>query len=110
MDVYELEWHDGSIGDIHVEGNGAIHIVCDLYPSSTAKTREKFSLSCNGLVAFACTIDFLALLNNRKAGNINNGRIESLSKSVSVLKLFLSDGYIQITAKKITISPHVARL
>lgn len=101
MNTDELEWHDGVLDDMHVKGDGEINVTLHLYPSTNAKVRERYFLSCVGVTAFSSSIDVHALLQNKRAGNINNGRIESPKKGVSVLKLFLSDGYVEIAAKKI---------
>ena len=103
MNNDELEWHDGVLDEMHVKGNGEINVTCYLYPSSNAKTRERYFLNCIGVTAFTSSIDVHALLQNKRAGNVNNGRIESPKRGDSVLKLFLSDGYIELAAKKITI-------
>ena len=103
MNDNELEWHDGVLDDMYVNGNGDIKFSLHLYPASAAKARVRYILNCNGVTSLSSSIDFYALVQNKRAGNINNGRIETSQMGVSVLKLFLSDGYIELTASKVTI-------
>lgn len=104
MNTDELEWHDGVIDEMNFNGDGEINITCFLYPSGNAKTRERYSINCDGVTALSSSIDVYALLQNKRAGNINNGRIGSPRRGIWVLKLFLSDGYIELSAKKIAIN------
>jgi hypothetical protein len=103
MNTENFEWHDGTLDSIHIDGDGRISIACYLYPSSDAKSRVKFVWDCSGVVSCSCTVDFLAVLDNRKAGNINNGRFKLVKRGVSTLKLFLSDGYVELAAKTIDV-------
>lgn len=103
MNIENVEWHDGTLDSIHICGDGRISIVCYLYPSPDAKSRGKFVWNCSGVVSCSCTVDFIALLDNRKAGNINDGRFTSAKRGMSILKLFLSDGYIELAAKSIDV-------
>ena len=103
MNIETFEWHDGTLDSIHIHGDGRIGIVCYLYPSPDAKNRVKFVWDCSGVVSCSCTVDFIALLDNRRAGNINDGRFKSVKRGTSNLKLFLSDGYLELAAKSIDV-------
>lgn len=106
MTTDALEWHDGVLEAVHIHGAGEIHVTCDLYSSSCANNRVRHIFSCVGVTAFSSSIDFQALVCSAKAGNITNGRIVSSTKRHAVLKLFLVDGYIEISAKKIKVASH----
>jgi hypothetical protein len=103
MNTENAEWHDGTLDSIHIHGDGRISIVCHLYPSSDARSRVEFAWDCSGVVSYSCNVDFIALLDNRKSGNINCGRFKSVNRGASILKLFLSDGYVEIAAKSIDV-------
>ena len=103
VDLNTLEWHDGTLDDVCIKGNGEVTVACYVYPTNDARVREKLAIRCVGVQSFMGTIDFNALLRNKFAGNINDGRFESPRRGIAVLKLFLSDGYIEVTAKKIVI-------
>jgi hypothetical protein len=101
MSTENFEWHDGTLDSIQINGDGRISIACYLYPSSDAKSRAKFVWDCSGVVSCTCTVDFTALLENKSFGNINEGRFKSAKRGLSILKLFLSDGYVELAAKSI---------
>lgn len=101
----QIYWHDGILQKILIEGGGSIFIDCDLYPSDDVNVRARYIFECSSALSISSTVDFSALLDNKRSGNINNGRIATPRRGVANLKLFLTDGYIEINAKKI----HVAR-
>lgn len=102
MNANVLEWHDGVFENLKIDSDGKIMLTCNLYSAAEAKSRRQYFFNCVGVVSFSSSIDFNALIDSKKAGNINNGRLEQ-KKRCAVLKLFLCDGYIEIAAKKIIV-------
>lgn len=102
MSIAKLEWHDGILEAINIAASGEVNISCSCYEVEDSKIRVVFCITCYEVVSMSNVIDFSALIDNRRSGNINNGRLGTPSKGVSVLKLFLTDGYVEIAAKKIT--------
>jgi hypothetical protein len=101
MANHDIEWHDGIIEEMHIKGSGEIYVICHLYSSAKVKTRARIIFSCTNVTDVSSSIDFNALLLNRRAGNINNGRIESPRKGVEVLKLFLFVSNLMVNCYKL---------
>ncbi len=102
MNTDELSWHDGILSEIVIRGSGEIHIGCDLYISDDSRVREAVHIFCSGVDSVSCSIDFIALIDNARAGNITNGRV-STAKNNATLKIFFADGYLYIKAKAMDI-------
>jgi hypothetical protein len=103
MEAENFEWHDGILQEICILGTGRVKVVCDLYPDQSATSRVHLSFLCTEVKSAANLIDFTALLNNKWAGNINDGRIETRPDGHTTLKLFLSDGYLEIITAEMCI-------
>lgn len=103
MNLNDIAWHDGVLQEISLLGSGQVKVVCDLYPDKSAAARRRVSFLCSGVKSTASLIDFTALLDNQLAGNISTGCIETHAGGTTTLKLFLSDGYVQIVASGLTL-------
>lgn len=103
MSTEAFEFHDGTLESIHVSGDGSIRIICNFYSTPDAKNRLKFTWNCLRVVFFCRTLDFMGLLDNSRAGNINDGRFISAKRGMSHLKIFFLDGYLEIDAKSIDV-------
>ncbi|SHG36501.1 hypothetical protein [Massilia sp. CF038] len=95
-------WHDGRLVSMTVGASGAIDVQCELYPTDQAQARVPVTLSCLGVTSMTCSLDFLALLDHARAGNIINGRLETRPRR-AVLKLFFADGYLDVRARTIIV-------
>ncbi len=103
MEAENFEWHDGILQEICILGTGRVKVICDLYPDESAASRVRLSFLCTEVKSAANLIDFTALLNNKWAGNINNGCIETHPGGSTTLKIFLNDGYLEIITAEIRI-------
>lgn len=108
MNTDDLEWHDGILQEIRILGTGAIQVICDLYPDHAAASRMQMSFQRSRVKSAANLIDFTALLDNKQAGNINDGRIETRADGCTTLKLFLNDGYLEIISAELRIEHNPA--
>ena len=93
-----FEWHDGILREIRIFGSREIQVLCELYPDHAAPARMPIHFRCAKVKSSANIIDFVALLDNQRAGNISDGRIETRPDGSTALKLFLVDGYLEIIA------------
>ena len=103
METENFEWHDGILQEICILGTGQVKVVCDLYPDESAASRVRLSFLCTEVKSAANLIDFTALLNHKRAGNINDGRIEANTDGRTTLKIFLNDGYLEIITAEMRI-------
>lgn len=105
MNIMDIIWHDGQllscIQEIEVQPS-TLKIHLNVYPNNQASKREMVVVECTGVERCAIVLDYLELLDNRNAGNIGQGYIKRINRK-EILRIFLMDGYIDITCKSISI-------
>lgn len=112
MQFNELFWHDGILKSISIcnHGNDAdsyvISLDAFLYADADAPERALISIEFFEVTSFIATCDFNELLDNKFAGNINDGYM----KGSSTYRLFFVDGYLEIVTNKISIKINEAKI
>jgi len=94
-----LFWHDGNLVDvlfsIDKKGKSALQITALFYKDEQAPSRDAYQIKCEGVSRFNSTLDANELKDNMFAGNIANGYLKG-----STLWMYLSDGLIEVQAKR----------
>ena len=98
--MMEIYWHDGLLQSLRLDASGRVQIECDLYLNEESSRRVRFLFDCSGVSSFVATIDCNAIIESARAGNINSGRFEQRPRKARI-KLFLNDGYVDLTASAI---------
>jgi len=103
-----IEWHDGNIEKLSFKpsssGSNDIVLRCAVYPSLQVRERKKLKLKFQRVTSFTITCDPDTLSEHRWAGNISNGYALKGRKGEKIFWLYLSDGYMRITCRKIRLS------
>jgi hypothetical protein len=100
MNIENVEWHDGILRFVNLSEGGEVLVGCDVYENENSKNRVSVQFKCLGVTSFSGIIDFIVLNENGRAGNVNSGSFE-VRGGFSILKIILSDGYLEVFAKKI---------
>lgn len=103
LSMDELYFHDGILKEIKILGSGKVKILCDLYLSVSEKSRTRYRFECHEVKSFSSMVDVEALLENQKFGNINDGRLVLEQDGKTRFKLFLVDGYLEISAARVEV-------
>ena len=103
MNFEEIFWHDGIFSGLSIRENGETLIDCEVFPSLQSKQRERIRIILTGVSELSCTLDLASLLDNRNAGNIATGRVYVKNKKTFIMRLILSDGYLDIKASQLII-------
>ena len=105
----DLVWHDGTFDNMiltpSAKGSllGELRLDVSLYPSPESAARIPLQLEFKDINALTLSCDLYELKDNRKAGNISNGYIKSANGPLLKVKIYLVDGYFELTCKKIKI-------
>jgi len=96
-------WHDGLLRGVSmtVDAKGtSITIISGLfYRTEQAKERTAYAVTCEEVSRYTCTLSIKELKDNAFAGNVSNGYLKG-----KTLWLYLTDGLIEIHAKKFHLS------
>jgi hypothetical protein len=97
--INNLFWHDGNLVDvlfaIDKKGNSSLKITALFYKDEQSSSRDPFCIKCEGVSRFGSTLDGDELKDNMSAGNISTGYLKG-----STLWIYLSDGLIEVQAKR----------
>jgi len=103
MDINKVFWHDGLLTsmslDIDKSGKSKLVLTAELYDDGESAKRNRYKLSCKGVVRSNLALDFIELKDNMFAGNISNGYLKN-----NTLWLYFSDGMLEVTANKFKIN------
>lgn len=92
-------WHDGLLGGVSLtidaKGTSNAQITGLFYPTGEAKERTAYAVTCEKVSRYTCTLNLKELKDNAFAGNVSNGYLKD-----KTLWLYLTDGLIEIHAKK----------
>lgn len=96
-------WHDGQLSGVAVtidaKGASTVQISGNFYPTENAKARTAYAVTCEEVSRHTCTLNVNELKDNARAGNVSNGYLKD-----KTLWLYLTDGLIEIHAKKFHLS------
>ena len=100
MNLRSLHWHDGRLDGLRMssyrEAPVSLWLDVSLYADFlNAKRRDRLRIKCSGVSRLDCTCDFLELIGNRWAGNINGGSYEA-----KTLRLDLFGGQLSVCASR----------
>jgi hypothetical protein len=98
----DIDWHDGNLVDVHVNGLAAkaqdVRLYLDLYPADDdGQERKRFCCVGKNLRRFLVSGDVARLGRNSKSGNIDFMRMEFTDDS-EILILSLFGGVIEAEA------------
>jgi hypothetical protein len=97
--IDKLLWHDGNVVSVSFlideRGKATVHIAALLYVDESGGERGVYRITCEGVSRFNTTLDVAELKDNRRAGNISNGHLKG-----STLWIYVTDGLIEVHAKK----------
>jgi hypothetical protein len=102
MDPFSLELHDARLIDINLDPvHGHATLMIDAYEESSSSTRIKLQVRFEHVQGVSMSFDAGALASNFKAGNISYWHPGVLPLATH---LYLSDGYIAISAAAIAVT------
>jgi hypothetical protein len=97
--INNLFWHDGNLLDalfsIDKRGTSFVKITASLYKDEQSSNRTSFQINCEGVSRFSSMLDANELKDNMSAGNISSGYLKE-----NTLWIYLSDGLIEVQAKR----------
>lgn len=84
-----------------IDANGAstVQITGNFYPTENAKVRTAYAVTCEEVSRHTCMLNVNELKKNVRAGNVSSGYLKD-----KTLWLYLTDGLIEVHAKKFHIS------
>lgn len=99
----EFFWHDGNLVDItfaiNEKGKSSVQINALFYKDEHDPERAMYLIKCESVARFNSTLDTVELQKNMFAGNIMNAYLKE-----NTLWLYFTDGILEISAKKFSIS------
>lgn len=101
--IEDLNWHDGILEGITLALGAKVKVAKDLtvavsiYPAPDAKARNFLQLDFKDVACVLINCDLNELEDNKNAGNISNGYVKKNNSGMRVFRLYLVDGYIEIT-------------
>ena len=104
----DIDWHDGNLVDVQVNGLSAkkqdIRLYLDLYPGDEASaSRRRYCCTGDGLRRFMINGDVPRLIRNSKAGNIEYMRMD-FTETTEILTVFLFGAVIEAEAANFQLS------
>jgi hypothetical protein len=102
--IDKLLWHDGNVVSVSFlideRGKATVHITALLHIDEKGGGRGSFRINCEGVSRFNTTLDVAELKDNVFAGNISNGYLKG-----NTLWIYVTDGLIEVHAKKFRVEP-----
>ncbi len=99
----KLNWHDGQLASvsfsIDAKGKSTATVFASFYTDSETRARSECLILCEGVTRFSTSVDAEELKNNLFAGTISNGYVKA-----NTLWVYVTDGVIEIHAKKFRLS------
>jgi len=100
--IESIDWHDGILETMSVEKDFVISVL--IYSTEDAKSRSFLKLQFKGVKSILFTCDKSELEINLNAGNISNGYVKKNNSGAMIFRLYLVDGYIEVTYETVIIT------